>query len=182
SYSYRLDHARQVAFLAALDKASLAARLTDGDALNLDFHAVMHWGEDAALEKHYVPRRSQRTRSVLTFFAEDAATRTLVYANADLSKASCNREVIAFADHWKTVTGHDPALLIFDSKLTTQAVLAELNDRQIGFITLRARHPGITRALAALPATAWTSTALGRAGNKTRRIKVPDDPQANLSA
>ncbi len=53
----------------------------------------MHWGEDPVLEKHYVPRRSQRTRLVLTFFAEDAATHTLLYANADLFKAGQNREV-----------------------------------------------------------------------------------------
>jgi len=182
SYSYRLEHRKQAAFLTALDKASLAAGLATGEALNLDFHAVMHWGQDPVLEKHYVPRRSQRTQSVLTFFAEDAGTRTLVYANADLSKASQNREVIAFADHWHQVTGHDPALLIFDSKLTTQAVLAELDDRHIGFITLRARHPGITKALAALPASAWTSMTLGRAGGRTRRVKVHDDPAATLSA
>jgi hypothetical protein len=182
TYSYRLEHRRQAAFLAALDKASLAAGLASGEALNLDFHAVMHWGGDPVLEKHYVPRRSQRTRSVLTFFAEDAGTHTLLYANADLSKASQNREVIAFADHWKAVTGADPALLIFDSKLTTQAVLAELDDRQIGFITLRARHPGVTTALAALPASAWTSMTLGRAGNTTRRVRVHDDPAAILSA
>ena len=85
TYSYRLEHAKQAAFLSALDKAVLAAGLADGEALNLDFHAVMHWGEDPVLEKHYVPRRSQRTRSVLTFFAEDAGTHTLLYANADLS-------------------------------------------------------------------------------------------------
>jgi hypothetical protein len=180
--SYRLEHRKQAAFLAALDKAALAAGLADGEALNLDFHAVMHWGQDPVLEKHYVPRRSQRTKSVLTFFAEDAATHTLLYANADLSKASQNREVIAFADHWNNFTGHDPALLIFDSRLTTQAVLAELDDRKIGFITLRARHPGVTKALAALPATAWTSMTLGRAGGKTRRVKVHDDPAAQLSA
>jgi hypothetical protein len=182
TYSYRLEHRKQAAFLAALDKAALAAGLAVGEALNLDFHAVMHWGEDPVLEKHYVPRRSQRIRSVLTFFAEDAATHTLLYANADLSKASQNREVIAFADHWKAVTGHDPALLIFDSKLTTQAVLAELDDRKIKFITLRARHPGITKALAALPASAWTSMTLGRAGGRTRRVKIHDDPAATLSA
>ncbi len=182
TYSYRLQHPRQAAFLSALDKAALAAGLADGEALNLDFHAVMHWGEDPVLERHYVPRRSQRTRSVLTFFAEDAATHTLLYANADLSKASQNREVIAFADHWKNLTSHDPALLIFDSKLTTQAILAELDDRNIGFITLRARHPGITKALATLPASAWTSLTLGRAGNKTRRVQVHDDPAARLSA
>ena len=182
TYSYRLQHRKQAAFLAALGKASLVAGLADGEALNLDFHAVMHWGEDPVLEKHYVPRRSQRTRSVLTFFAEDAGTHTLLYANADLSKASQSREVIAFAGHWHQVTGRDPALLIFDSKLTTQAVLAELDDRNIGFITLRARHPGLTQALAALPATAWTPMTLGRAGNKTRRVRVHDDPAATLSA
>jgi hypothetical protein len=182
TYSYRLQHSRQAAFLTALDKAALAAGLAQGEALNLDFHAVMHWGDDPVLEKHYVPRRSQRTRSVLTFFAEDAATHTLLYANADLAKASANREVIAFADHWKAVTGSDPALLIFDSKLTTQAVLAELDDRKIGFITLRARHPGITKTLATLPASAWKPMTLGRAGGKTRRIRVHDDPAATLSA
>jgi hypothetical protein len=182
TYSYRLEHRKQAAFLAALDKASLAAGLATGEALNLDFHAVMHWGEDAALERHYVPSRSQRTRSVLTFFAEDAGTHTLLYANADLAKATQNREVIAFADHWKTVTGHDPALLIFDSKLTTQAVLAELDDRHIGFITLRARHPGVTAALAALPASAWTTMTLARAGGRTRRVKIHDNPAAQLSA
>ncbi len=182
TYSYRLQHSRQAAFLAALDNAAIAAGLATGETLNLDFHAVMHWGQDPVLEKHYVPRRSQRTRSVLTFFAEDAGTHTLLYANADLSKASQNHEVIAFADHWHQVTGHDPALLIFDSKLTTQAVLAELDDRKVGFITLRARHPATTAALAALPATAWTPITLGRAGNKTRRVRVHDDPAATLSA
>jgi hypothetical protein len=179
--SYRLEHRQQAAFLAALDKAAVAAGLASGEALNLDFHAVMHWGEDSVLGKHYVPRRSQRTRSALTFFAEDAATHTLLYANADLSTANQNRKVIAFADHWKTVTGHDPALLIFDSKLTTQAVLTELDDRHIGFITLRARHPAITTALAGLPASAWTSMTLARAGSRTRRVKVHDDPAAMLS-
>jgi hypothetical protein len=182
TYSYRLQHSRQAAFLAALDKASLAAGLATGEALNLDFHAVMHWGQDAALERHYVPSRSQRTKSVLTFFAEDAGTHTLLYANADLSKASQNREVIAFADHWKAVTGHDPALLIFDSKLTTQAQLAELDDRHITFITLRARAPSLTAQLAALPAASWTPMTLARAGSRTRRVRVHDDPATRLSA
>ncbi|MGE5292805.1 MAG: hypothetical protein ACM3ML_37575 [Micromonosporaceae bacterium] len=182
TYSYRPGHRKQAAFLSALDKAALSAGLADGEALALDFHAVMHWGDDPVPEKHYVPRRSQRTRSVLTFFAEDAGTHTLLYANADLSKASQNREVITFAGHWHQVTGRDPALLIFDSKLTTQTVLAELDDCGIGFITLRARHPAITRRLAALPASAWRSMTLGRAGNKTRRVRVHDHPATTLPA
>ncbi|HZW45880.1 MAG TPA: hypothetical protein VFF32_16135 [Dermatophilaceae bacterium] len=181
TYSYRLEHARQAAFLSALDKATLTTGLATGDAVNLDFHAVMHWGTDVALEKHYVPSRSQRTRSVLTFFAEDADSHTLLYANADLAKATQAGEVLAFADHWATVTGHDPKLLVMDSKVTTQTQLGELTDRGIGFITLRARTPKLTAALHALPASAWTAMSIARAGGKTRRVRVIDDPAATLT-
>ncbi len=182
TYSYRLAHRKQVAFLAALDRASLAAGLAHGDELNLDFHAVMHWGEDAALEKHYVPRRSQRTRSVLTFFAEDATTHTLLYANADLTKATQAGEIIAFCDHWRHVTGRDPALLIFDSKLTTQPQLSTLDSRGIRWLTLRARNPKLTAALHALPPTAWTRLTLDRAGATSRPVHVIEDPTARLSS
>lgn len=182
TYSYRLAHAKQKAFLTALDTASITAGLATGEVVNLDFHAVMHWGHDPALEKHYVPSRSQRTRSVLTFFAEDAESHALLYANADLSKATQAGEVLAFADHWRTVTGHDPDLLVLDSKVTTQAQLGELTERGIGFITLRARTPRLTAALHALPANAWTSITVARAGGSTRKVQVIDDPAARLSS
>jgi len=181
TYSYRLQHSKQKKFLTALDKATLAAGLATGEVLNLDFHAVMHWGQDAALEKHYVPSRSQRTRSVLTFFAEDAKSHALLYANADLTKATQNDEALTFAEHWKTVTGAHPALLVMDSKVTTQTQLGELTERGIGFITLRARTPTFTAHLHALPASAWTKLTVARAGGTTRHIRVIDDPAAKLS-
>jgi len=58
--------------------------------------------------------------------------------------------------------------------------LAVLGDRGIGFITLRARHPGITKALATLPPSAWNH---GPRQNREqdRRIRVHDDPAAVLS-
>lgn len=63
TYSYRLSHARQQAFLGALGAAMLEGNLIEdqGGDLDLDFHAIMHYGEDVALERHYVPKRSQRT-------------------------------------------------------------------------------------------------------------------------
>ena len=73
---------------------------TGGD-LDLDFHAIMHWGEDAGLGEALRTTRSQRTRSVLTFFAQDSSTDTLVYANADLTKATQAGEVLVFSDHWR---------------------------------------------------------------------------------
>ena len=113
-YSYRLSHGHQRNFLAALDTKLVAAGLAGSNEgiFDLDFHAVMHWGTDPALEKHYVPTRSQRARSVLTFFAQDCGTHNLVYANADISKATQNREAIAFCDHWKAVSGRDPKMLV----------------------------------------------------------------------
>src|SRR5206468_1849976 len=73
---------------------------TGEDGFNCDFHAIRHHGAGAQLEKHYVPRRSQRTRAVLTFFAQDHASTEMVYANADLTKAEQAAEIIAFADYW----------------------------------------------------------------------------------
>ncbi len=107
SYSYRLAHDHQRSFLAALDAQLISAGLATGEQaiFDLDFHAVMHWGDDPVLERHHVPTRSQRARSVLTFFAQDSGTHNLVYAGADISKATQAREVIAFCDHWKTVSG-----------------------------------------------------------------------------
>jgi hypothetical protein len=44
-----------------------------------------------------VPTRSQRARSVLTFFAQDTGTHNLVYANADICQLA--RGVAAPGSH-----------------------------------------------------------------------------------
>ena len=176
TYSYRLEHSRQVALLAGLGKQMIAANLvtdTGGD-LDLDFHAIMHWGADVALDKNYVPARSQRTRSVLSFFAQDGASHTLVYANADLTKATQAREVLVFAQHWKTLTGRWPARLVMDQKVTTQEVLAELDTRGINFITLRMRSTSLLRHIESLPTPAWSTVRLDRDG-AYNRPKVVDE-------
>lgn len=180
TYSYRLSHERQRKFLAALDAAMLAGGLAEGRDFDLDFHAIMHWGEDAALEKHYVPRRSQRTRSVLIFFAQDAGTHNLVYANADLSKAAQAREVLAFCDHWRSVSGADPATVVLDQRVTTQEVLGQLDHRGVHFITLRLRSPALIRHIEGLDPTAWKSVSLDREGNY-RKPQVVDEA-VSLSA
>jgi hypothetical protein len=169
-YSYRTSHDHQRRFLAALDTKMIDTGLVTGeDAIfDLDFHAVMHWGHDPALEKHYVPTRSQRARSVLTFFAQDTGTHNLVYANADLTKSSQAREVIAFCDHWKTVSGNDPRMLIMDQKVTTHAVLGELDTRGVTFLTLRMRSPALVRHIDALTAPDFTTVTLDRPGRFNR--------------
>jgi len=170
SYSYRTSHDHQRSFLAALDSSMIDAGLAtkDNAIFDLDFHAVMHWGQDPVLEKHYVPTRSQRARSVLTFFAQDSGTHNLVYANADLAKATQAREVIAFCDHWKAASGADPAMLIMDQKVTTQPVLAELDERGIKFLTLRMRSPALIAQINDLAPTDFKTITLNRPGRHNR--------------
>ncbi len=183
SYSYRLSHDHQRAFLAGLDAKMIAAGLAGSDQgiFDLDFHAVMHWGNDPALEKHYVPTRSQRARSVLTFFAQDSGTRNLVYANADLSKATQAREAIAFCDHWKQASGTDPKMLVMDQKVTTQAVLGELDARGVKFLTLRMRSPSLARHISGLTSKDYKTITLDRPGphNKPR---VHEDKAVRLTS
>jgi transposase len=182
-YSYRLAHDHQLRFLAALDKQMIARGLaTAGEAIfDLDFHAVMAWGHDPALEKHYVPTRSQRARSVLTFFAQDTGTHNLVYANADLTKATQNREAIAFCDHWKQVSGADPKMLIMDQKVTTQAILGELDGRGVKFATLRMRSPALVKRINALAPGDYKTVALDRPG-PYNRPKVHESAAVTLTS
>jgi hypothetical protein len=182
-YSYRLSHDHQRAFLAGLDAKLIAAGLAGGDEgiFDLDFHAVMHWGHDPALEKHYVPTRSQRARSVLTFFAQDSGTHNLVYASADISKATQHGEVIAFCDHWKAVSGKDPKMLVMDQKVTSQAVLGELDTRGIKFLTLRMRSPALVRHISALTPAGFKTITLDRPGPHNKP-KVHEDKAVKLTS
>jgi len=183
SYSYRLSHDHQQKFLAALDRQMIRSGLaTENEAVfDLDFHAVMHWGQDPVLEKHYVPSRSQRARSVLTFFAQDTGTHNLVYANADISKASQAREAVAFCDHWKQVSGTDPKMLIMDQKVTTQEVLGELNERGVRFATLRMRSASLMKHIRSLDPADFTTITLDRPGPHNKP-KVHEDPAVTLTS
>ena len=162
SYSYRLDRRHDRALLAALGRAMSGTGQALGREFDLDFHAIRHYGDDVALEEHYVPRRSQRTESVLTFFASDGETRTLVYSNADLRKSDQAGEALRFARHWQRETGSLPELLVFDAKLTTGEGLAELDAAGIRFLTLRQRSPKLIERLAALADEEWQTIRLDR--------------------
>ena len=182
-YSYRLSHDHQQRFLAALDKQMISSGLATAEeaVFDLDFHAIMHWGRDPVLEKHYVPTRSQRARSVLTFFAQDTGTHNLIYANADISKATQAREALAFCDHWKAASGADPKMLIMDQKVTTQEVLGELDARGVKFATLRMRSRTLMRYINSLTSKDFTTITLDRPGPHNRP-QVHEDPAARLTS
>jgi transposase len=175
SYSYRVRRDSNQRLLTATTRRLRELHMATGsEGFNLDFHAIRHHGQDTQLEKHYVPRRSQRTRAVLTFFAQDHASSEMVYANADLTKAEQAREVIAFADYWQNIAGQDPGLLVFDSKLTTYKVLSELSERAIRWLTLRERGPKLMAGLAQLPEEAWKTVRIERRG-RYRTPQIHDE-------
>ena len=178
SYSYRVRRESNHRLLSGLVQALRREGLATGEAgFNCDFHAIRHHGAPdlgAPLDKHYVPKRSQRTRAVLTFFAQDHASTEMVYANADITKAEQAREIISFADYWRTATGADPGLLVFDSQLTNYTVLDELTGRGLTWLTLRKRGQTILDRLAALPAAAWTTYRIDRAG-RYRHPQIHED-------
>ena len=175
SYSYRVRRDSNTNLLTGLVKALRPLGMASGtEGFNLDFHAIRHHGEHTALEKHYVPRRSQRTRAVLTFFAQDHASTEMVYANAEITKAEQAREIIAFADYWQHATGEDPGLLVFDSQLTTYKVLDDLTARGIRWLTLRQRGKTELARLAALPAAKWKTVTIARSG-RYRRPQLHED-------
>lgn len=166
TYSYRTTRAQQIKLFEALQTRLANTGLLGEAGLNLDFHAIMSYSDDidTVLEKHYVPRRSQRTRSVLTFIAQDAQTHTIIYANAELTARAQSGEVIELCRFYKKTHGQLPGLLVFDQKLTTHQHLAELDELGVKFITLRQRSPKMIEALQALPQSAWTKTRLDRSG------------------
>jgi transposase len=175
TYSWRVRRESSRELLASLVAALRPLGLATGEAgFNCDFHAIRHHGTDVQLEKHYVPRRSQRTRAVLTFFAQDHASAEMVYANAGITKAEQAAEIIAFADYWQAATGSDPGLLVFDSQLTTYKILEELTARGINWLTLRQRGKAELERLAALPASAWKSATIARTG-RYRRPRLHED-------
>lgn len=153
---------------------SLDQRLGAGTSFDLDFHAVPYHGDEALIEKHYVSKRSRRQKAVLCFLARDADQRTFAWASARPSKATANREVLNFVDAWQARSGSMPAELVFDSRLTTYANLAELDQRGIAFLTLRRRSAKMVEQLLGLPAESWKKVTLSNVGRRYRTPRILD--------
>jgi hypothetical protein len=126
------------------------------------------------VEKHYVPRRSQRRKAVLALLAQDAEGQLFCYANADLRKGEEAEEVLRFVSFWEQRYGERPRHLVFDSKLTAYANLSKLNALGITFITLRRRSPALQAEVATLPRSAWQTVQLKVPHRKYQTPRVVD--------
>lgn len=174
-YSCRIDPDSYPKLMRHWFDATGKLGLEHGNSFDLDFHTIPFHGEDALLQKHYVSKRSRRQKGVLAFLAQDGEKRFFCYANADVRKEDQNDEILRFVEFWKQRTGNVPGELIFDSKLTTQRNLSELNRLGVQFITLRRRGPKIVEGIETRPRSAWRRINLTGVSRLYRTPRIVDD-------
>jgi hypothetical protein len=175
-YSCRITPRQTDRLLAAWHEELLGCKLLDGSSFNLDFHSVPYYGKDPVVEKHYVSARSRRQPSILVFLAQDEQSQTFCYSNADLRKGEEAEEIFQFIAFWKKAHGRRPRHLVFDSKLTTQANLARLDQMKIDFITLRRRSPTLLKEVYGLPRSAWRTIELDVPTRQYRTPRIYEQP------
>jgi hypothetical protein len=174
-YSCRTPPAAYPKLMSAWFEAMHALGLRHGVSFDVDYHTIPFHGEDALLQKHYVSKRSRRQKGVLAFLAQDADRRVFCYANASVRKESQNDEILRFVEYWRQRTGKLPEELVFDSRLTTYANLARLDELGIAFITLRRRPPDLLEQVRALPASAWRRIELDGLARAYRTPRIVDE-------
>ena len=175
AYSSSVDDRAIERLMAAWFNETPRAGLKHGASIDLDFHTVPTNSAEEPLEKHYVSRRSRSQQGLLTFLARDAEQRVMCYAHAGIAKADQAGEIVRFVDFWRRHTGAVPAELVFDSKLTTYAYLAKLQERDIPFITLRRRTRKMLGDIWSQPASAWQRITLPALTRLFRTPKVLDE-------
>jgi hypothetical protein len=171
-YSSRVERERTVWLLGAWHRAVTEEHLFDARSFNLDFHSVPYYGDDPQVQRHFVSARSRAQPSVLAFLAQDAGGRDFCYSNADLRKGEEAEEIFRFIAFWKRQHGALPRHLVFDSRLTTYAHLARLDQMGITFMTLRRRSPALLQEVDDLSASAWRRVSLDVPARKFKTPRV----------
>jgi hypothetical protein len=172
-YSYRTRRAMSERFVAALlGKVALGE---SPPSFNLDFHTIPFRGNDADLEQHWLAQRNRAGPAVMAFVAQQTQRRVMCYATANLLRAEAEHMAVRFVDYWKVQTGNYPALVLFDGRVTTYSGLHELEQRKVGFITIRRRGSAMLRRVGNLAANAWQSCQVTQAKGHKRMIRYVDE-------
>ena len=150
TYSYSLDGVHLLRLQQSFVNQAVKLRLYEGSVINLDFHTIPHFGEESILQNHWAGARNKRIKGALTLFAQDAASKLILYTAADIKREEADDQVMGFLSFWKKVQRGIKPTLVFDSKFTTYSKLSALNQQGIRFITLRRRGKNMTDKIEAL--------------------------------
>jgi hypothetical protein len=172
-YSYRTERAMSDRFVKTLlNKVPLGETPR---SFNLDFHAIAYRGEEADLEKHWLAKRNRAGSSIMAFVAQHRHSRVMCYATANVLRDDMDAMAVRFTDYWKEQTGAYPEELLFDGRVTTYEHLAELERRQVGFISVRRRGSAMLRRVQELAADAWSNCQVSQAKGAKRPIRYVDE-------
>jgi len=155
--------------------ASFVAKKPDffkGKTINLDFHSIPHFGEQSEMEKVWCGSRNKAMKGANTFFAQDAETKSVLYANADVLRKEEANEILGFVDWFNDIKGIVDQTLVFDSRLTTYKILDELDSEGIRFVTLRKRFKKLIEQTREIPEDRWEKI----------KISIPKRKHQNVSA
>jgi transposase len=150
TYSYSLDGVHLLRLQQSFVKQAVKLGLYEGSIINLDFHTIPHFGEESVLEDHWAGARNKTMKGALTLFAQDAASKLILYTAADIKREEADDQVLGFLSFWKKVQRGIKPTFIFDSKFTTYQKLSALNQEGVRFITLRRRGKDMTDKIEAL--------------------------------
>jgi transposase len=147
TYSYGLDAVHLLRLQQSFVKQAARLGLYDAAIINLDFHTIPHFGEESVLQEHWTGSRNKRMKGALTLFAQDAASKLILYTAADIQRQEADDQVLEFLSFWKKVRRGINPTFVFDSKFTTYAKLSELNQQGLRFITLRRRGKNLVEGI-----------------------------------
>ena len=173
NYSYRTQRVMNERFVDTLVRHFPFE--SPPQSFNLDFHAIPFRGEIEALENHWVPKRQRAQPAVMAFVGQEATSKVMCYATANVLREEADDMVVRFVDHWKKQTKHYPARVLFDSRATTYPQLQELNQRRVGFITIRRRGAAMLRRIEQLPASEWRRCQVTQAKARRRQVRYLDE-------
>jgi len=139
TYSYSLDSAHVLNLQKAFVDQATKLGLYDKQVINLDFHTIPHFGEESVLQKHWAGARNKVMKGALTLFAQDAASKLILYTAADIKKQEADDQVLDFFSFWKKMQRGVSPTFVFDSKFTSYPNLSILAQQGVKFITLRRR-------------------------------------------
>ena len=171
SYSSRVESSMNLSFLKELHREWSSQGLLS-DTSNLDFTTIPYWGESKHLENNWSGKRGKALESMLAVLAQDPESGIIDYGGCNVQHRNESDVVLEYLDFYHTIPEKDQTLkyLVFDSKFTNYQNLAQLDEQQIKFITIRRRGGKMIEQIQQI--TAWKTIRVETGGLKKRTLKV----------
>lgn len=142
-----------------------------GSRVNVDFHSIPAYGDTG--QKAWVPTKGKSMSCKRAMFVQDQETTMPVLATTDFKGLKPSQAVLLAADACEEIFGRSH--LVMDSRVTTYAVLNELDKRGFGFTTLRTRGKKMIERVESLSKESFDVVELDNPRRAYRRVRVLDE-------